>query len=171
MEILFFICIAVVSRLIPHLPNMTAVGAMALFTGAKYSLRKSFFITFAAMLCTDVLLGFHPVMWATYGSFFITILLGRLIGRQNNWKFIGVVTLVSSLQFFILTNFAVWFTGYWYSKTLTGLIECYVMALPFLRTSLLGDVFYTTVFFSAYEIVRKYNPKYQVNLLNKYIRK
>jgi len=107
------------------------------------------------MICSDFILGFHPVMWATYGSFLITILLGRLLKEQNNWKLIGIIAFLSSCQFFILTNFAVWLTGLMYSKTVSGLFECYIMALPFFRNSLLGDLFYTTILFGAFEIVKK----------------
>jgi len=153
MEIFIFIAISIASRLFPHMPNMTAVGAIALYTGAKYSIRKSLCITCAAMLCSDVLLGFHPVMWATYGSFGIAILLGRLLQKQTNWKLIGMVTLVSSFQFFLLTNGAVWLTGLLYPKTIEGLIRCFIMALPFFRNSLTGDLFYTTVFFGLSHIV------------------
>lgn len=155
MDMAFFILINSFSRIVPHLPNMTTVGSVALFTGATLSLKKSFAVTFLTMIMTDMVLGFHSVMWATYGGFLITILLGRLLKGRNNWKFIGTITLLSSLQFFILTNFAVWLTGFMYPKTLSGLFECYIMALPFFRNSLLGDLFYTTTFFGAFEIVKR----------------
>jgi len=165
MEILFFICISVISRLIPHIPNMTSVGAMALFTGSKYRLITSVFIVGVSMICSDFILGFHPIMWATYGSFFIAVLLGRILKKQNNWKLIGVITLISSFQFFILTNVAVWITGLMYPKTLAGLVQCFVMALPFFRNSLLGDLFYTTIFFGAFEIVAKLRYLHRIRIL------
>ncbi|MCJ7826198.1 hypothetical protein MUP56_01110 [Patescibacteria group bacterium] len=165
MEILFFICISVISRLVPHLPNMTPVGAVALFTGSKYRFGTSVFIVGISMVCSDFILGFHPVMWATYGSFLITILLGRLLKEQNNWKLIGIIAFLSSCQFFILTNFAVWQTGLMYPKTIAGLIQCFVMALPFFRNSLLGDLFYTTILFGAFEIVARLRYSYRAHIL------
>jgi len=165
MEILFFICISVISRLMPHLPNMTPVGAVALFTGSKYRFGTSVFIVGISMVCSDFILGFHPVMWATYGSFLVAILLGRLLKEQNNWKLIGIITFLSSVQFFILTNFAVWQTGLMYPKTVTGLFECYVMALPFFRNSLLGDLFYTTTFFCAFGIVKRLRNSHRYEII------
>jgi len=165
MDILFLICISVVSRLVRHLPNMTAVGAMAIFTGSKYRLSVSIFIMGASMICSDFILGFHPVMWATYGSFFIAILLGRILKKQNDWKLIGMITVISSLQFFVLTNFAVWLTGIMYPKTIVGFIQCYVMALPFFRNSLLGDLFYTTIFFGVFEILTRLRYSHRMRVL------
>ncbi|KKR26823.1 MAG: hypothetical protein UT57_C0026G0008 [Microgenomates group bacterium GW2011_GWC1_39_7] len=117
------------------------------------------------MVCSDIVLGFHPVMWATYGSFTIAVLLGRLLKKRNNWKRIAFIATISSFQFFILTNFAVWLTGLMYPKTLSGLIECYFMALPFFRNSLLGDLFYTMMFFSAFEIVAKLRSFHRIRVL------
>lgn len=147
MEILFLIFINIISRLTPHLPNMTPVGGMAIFTGSKYRLGISVFIIGISMICSDFVLGFHSVMWATYGSIFIAILLGRLLKKQKNWRLVAIVTVISTLQFFIVTNFAVWSTGVMYPKTIEGLFRCYIMALPFLRNSLIGDVVYSALFF------------------------
>jgi len=152
--------ISIFSRIVPHIPNMTAVGALALFTGSTQTFKTSCIATLGAMLVSDMILGFHPVMWATYGSFFITILLGRWLKTRNNWKTIGVVTFLSSFQFFVLTNFAVWQTGLMYPKTLSGLLECYVMGLPFFRNSLVGDFMYTAIFFGVFEIVKRLKKIY-----------
>lgn len=160
MEILILMGISIVSRIVPHIPNMTAVGALALFTGSTQTFKTSFIVTLGAMLVSDMILGFHPVMWATYGSFFITILLGRWLKTRSNWKTIGFVTFLSSFQFFVLTNVAVWQTGLMYPKTLSGLLECYIMALPFFRNSLFGDFIYTAIFFGVFEIVKRLKKFY-----------
>lgn len=156
MDTVFFIAFGTLSRVIPHLPNMTPVGSLGLFISAKYSFRKALISLFAIMLVSDIVLGFHPVMRATYGSFFLTALLGRMLQKKEGWKQIGIVTIFSSLQFFLLTNFAVWLEGMLYPKTLAGLLDCYFMALPFFRNSLLGDLFYTTIFFGAWEMRKQY---------------
>lgn len=154
MEYLFFILINTLVRLMPHLPNMTSVGATALFLSAKYSWKKSFLVTCITMLLSDAILGFHSVMWATYGSFLIVAALGTVLRKKNDIRWILTVTFLSSLQFFILTNFAVWMTGTLYPRTMAGLLDCYVMALPFFRNTLLGDMTYTAIFFGCFEIFR-----------------
>jgi hypothetical protein len=163
MDIFFFIGINIFSRITPHIPNMTPIGAVTLFTASRYSFRKSFLILVVSMLATDAVLGFHPVMWATYTSLYVSLLIGRVIPKTRNWKIIGIVTVISSSQFFIFTNFAVWFTGLMYPKTFEGLIECYFRALPFFRNSLFGDLFYTaiiyTLFFYGKQIKRRIFPR------------
>ena len=165
MEYLFFICINSFSRLIPHLPNMTSVGAMALFLSAKYSWKKSFVITFATMMISDMVLGFHGVMWATYGSFLIATILGNMLQKKTTRMWVVGITMVSSLQFFVITNFAVWMSGVLYPKTLSGLLDCYIMALPFFRNTLLGDLFYTVVFFGCFELVKAFQQKNTASLV------
>ena len=41
--------------------------------------------------------------------------------------------LVGALFFYFYTNFGVWLIGNWYPHTLAGLIQSYVMGLPFLK--------------------------------------
>ena len=61
--------------------------------------------------------------------------------------------LLSSLSFFIITNFGVWLMHY--PKSLTGLLECYTLAIPFFRNSLIGDFFFAGVLYFGFEFVSK----------------
>jgi hypothetical protein len=154
MELIILPIIGIISRLAPHLPNATAVGALALFSGAKFGLKKAFIITLVTMLVSDVFRGLHTTMWATYGALFITILLGKTFLKKQNIKTIFGVTLFCSVLFYVITNFAVWLSPqFMYPKTLSGLIECYVMGLPFFRNTILGDLMYSGIFFGGYEFV------------------
>jgi hypothetical protein len=69
-----------------------------------------------------------------------------------------------SLQFYIITNFFVWFGSHdMYPQTLSGLSACYVAALPFYGRTLLGDLFYSGVLFGAYALVsRRLEPSRSV---------
>jgi hypothetical protein len=154
MELIVLPIIGIISRLAPHLPNQTAVGALALFSGAKFGLKKAFAITLLTMLASDVFLGLHTTMWATYGSFFVAILLGNSFLKKRGVISALGVTAISSAIFYLVTNFAVWMSPqFMYPKTIGGLIECYVMGLPFLRNSLLGDLTYAGIFFGGYEFI------------------
>ena len=154
MEILFFIAIGILTRLVPHPANVTAVGATALFFGAKYGIKKGLFVTFLTMIATDMVLGMHPTMWATYGSLCIAVFLGKTFAAKKSGTWIVGTTIVSSVIFFLITNFAVWLIpNGMYAKTVSGLIECYVMAIPFFRNSLFGDMLYSGLFFGGWEII------------------
>ncbi|MFN7014949.1 MAG: DUF6580 family putative transport protein, partial [Bacteroidia bacterium] len=124
--------VAIVGRLIPHAPNFTPVAAMALFGGATLSNKRlAFILPIIAMFISDVIIGFHSTMWAVYISFAITVFIGTKI--NGNIKPLSVISasIASSALFFIITNFAVWLGSTFYPRNLSGLIECYVAAIPF----------------------------------------
>jgi len=159
MEIILLTIIGIISRLAPHPANMTAVGALAVFAGSKYSTTKALVIAVGAMLISDAVLGFHSVMWATYGSFALSVLLANRYLKKQSITRIAGVTLASSLIFYLVTNFAVWaVSGSMYPHTLAGLIESYIMALPFFRNSLIGDFSYTAIFFGSYALMKARYP-------------
>lgn len=159
MDTILLIIIGTLSRLAPHPANVTAVGALAVFSGSRYGKLKGLIVTFGTMLVSDVVLGLHPVMWATYGSLAVSVLLASIFLRKRSMMRIAGVTFTSSIIFYLVTNFAVWAVpGSMYPKTLAGLLDSYIMAIPFFRNSLLGDLFYSGVFFGAYEyiFIKKY---------------
>ena len=86
--------------------------------------------------------------------FLLSVILGFWLKGRKKWYAIAGTAILSSILFFLITNFAVWAFAPWYAKTFSGIIQCYAMALPFFRNTLLGDLFYTTLFFGAYEIIR-----------------
>jgi len=168
MEIITLTAIGIISRLVPHLPNMTPVGATALFSSAKFGIKKGMVILLATMLITDSLLGLHPVMWATYGSFMITLVIGWWVQKKYSLSRFITGTLVSSIVFFIMTNFAVWLVPLpsgMYQKSIAGLIHCYIMAIPFFRNSLIGDFFYGSIFYYGYELVKYWNAQHHKALV------
>ena len=160
MDTIFLIIIGVLSRLAPHPANVTAVGALAVFSGSRYGITKALAITVGTMLLSDMVLGFHAVMWATYGSFALSVILAGLFLRKQSITRIAGVIMASSILFYVVTNFAVWVVpGSMYPKTFAGLIESYIMALPFLRNSLVGDISYSAIFFGSYALVKAWYPR------------
>jgi len=145
---------AALSRLIPHPANFTPIAAMALAGGVYFEKRYSFIIPLAALLISDIFIGFHNTMIFVYGSFILIGFLGLWLKSHKQIMPIFGVTLLSSILFFIITNFGVWITGggWFYPKTWQGLIECYTLAIPFFKNSLIGDMVYTVVLFGLFEI-------------------
>lgn len=152
---LLIILFAVLIRLMPHLPNFAPIGAMALFGGVYLSKKYALFVTLIALFVSDIFLGFHETMVFVYGSFLLTGIIGLWIKDHKNTKNIVLGAFVSSSLFFLITNFGVWIMGNWYPKNMAGLAECFTLALPFFRNTILGDLFYTGLFFSSYEIMLK----------------
>lgn len=157
------ILLAVISRIIPfHIHNITPLIAVALFAGAKFSDKKwAIIIPVLALFVSDAILSyqnhydlFHNTILFTYSSILLVIFLGRFLlnDKFKIGKTIGL-TLTSSLIFFLLSNLGVWLFGNMYTLNLEGLIQCYVMAIPFNKFSWLGDLFFAFVLFGSYEYV------------------
>ncbi len=153
---------AAFSRLIPHPMNFAPVAAIALFAGAYMGKKYAFIIPAAAMLLSDLFLGFYSGIEWVYGSFAVIAFIGLWLGRRIENRsglpkagFIFGTALVSSVIFFITTNFGVWLSGMMYEMSFKGLVECYVMAIPFFRNSLAGDMFYSAALFGLYELAVK----------------
>lgn len=151
----FFVVAAVILRIVPHLPNFAPIAALALFGGTYLNKKFALAAPLLAMLISDYFIGFYEpwVMFSVYLSFLLIGLIGLWLRRHKKLSTIVGVTLVGSILFFTLTNFAVWAATPWYPKTWSGLIECYILALPFFRNTLLGDLFYVGSIFGLYELV------------------
>ena len=158
------IVLALVGRLIPHPDNFTPMLAVALFGGAMLPGRMTYLIPLAAMFLSDLLMG-NSVTWMTpviYGCFAVGTGLGQWLGRSRTWARTGVATLAGSVLFYVVTNFAVWITpDGLYPRTLDGLIECYVMALPFFRNEIAGNFLWAATLFGLFDLVRLWLKAYQ----------
>ena len=151
------IILAAISRLVPHPPNFTPIGALGLFAGTYISMRRYWLVPLAALLISDILIGFyHPVtMVSVYLAFVLCAVIGRRVLLENRSVLrIGATTLTASVIFFILSNFGDWLSGFNYPLTWEGLVTCYVMAIPFFSHTLLGDLVYVTLLFGIYESVK-----------------
>ncbi len=149
-------------RLVPHWPNFTPVAALALFGAASFD-RKwlGLFIPLAAMLLSDVLIGFHNSMEAVYISFALVWLIGLWSLQHPSAGRIALASVASSILFFLITNFAVWYGSSFYPQTAAGLMSCYVSGLAFYNgtsfflNALLGDLFFSAVLFGSYYLLQQ----------------
>jgi len=145
------IFVAVLMRIMPHPPNLAPIGALALFAGANLLGITAYIFPLSVMFLSDIFLGFHSTMSYVYLSFVIIVFIGRGLKFNNKVLRLFLSAFFSSVVFFIITNFGVWFSTGIYSKNLTGLINCYLLALPFFRNTIVGDFFYTFLFFYVYQ--------------------
>lgn len=155
---------AVFLRLVPHPPNFAPIGALALFSGAYLSSRKALIIPLSAMLFSDYFIGFHSTMIFVYGSFILITLIGKYLKTNQKIKILTSASLLSSILFFIITNFGSWLTMPIYPKTTSGLINAYYMGIPFFRNTLLGDLVYTLSFFWGYQIITSFIKHIELNI-------
>jgi hypothetical protein len=149
------IALGVACRLLPHLGNFAPIAGIALFAGAYLGKRYAVALPIVTMAIGDLFIGFYelPLMIAVYASFAVVGLLGVWLGRHKTFGHVFGTSVLASVLFFAATNWAVWQFSPWYAKDLAGLLNCFVVALPFFRHTLLGDLFYASVLFGAYEAV------------------
>lgn len=156
---------AAMSRLLPHPVNVSPIAAMALAGGVYLDKRFALLAPLVALFVSDLFLGFHNTILFVYGSFALIGILGLWLRSHKKVLPVFGTTVLGSVIFFVLTNFGVWLTGSGlnYPKTLQGLVECYGMAIPFFRNTVVGDLVYVGLLFGMFElaeyIARAYKKK------------
>jgi len=161
----FFILAGVVLRLLPHLPNFAPIAAMALFGGVYLNKKYALLIPLIALFLGDIFIGFYSpwIMFSVYGSFALIGLLGLWLKKNKTIPNIIGSALMGSIIFFLVTNFAMWAIPHsLYPHNLQGLMQSYIMGLPFFRNTLLGDFFYVGAMFGLYELVLKITNTWQL---------
>jgi hypothetical protein len=133
----------------------TSISAALLFFGARGA-RKNAWIPWALCVAADVVLTkivySYPLTWdqlVTWAWYAAALGIGMQLRDSNSPLRIGGASLLSSLTFFVVSNFAVWASYHTlYPATLQGLWNCYLAAIPFFRHTLTADLVFTVIFFS-----------------------
>ena len=144
------ILILAFARLIPHPPNFTPIIAVALISGYFFkNINLSLLILLVAMLLSDLFIGFYENMIFVYASLLLITFVFHKISKKINFKNLFIYCFAGSLIFFIVSNFGVWVLGspgvldVAYERNLSGLVECYILAIPFF-----GNTFLSTLIFA-----------------------
>ena len=144
------------SRLIPHPPNFTPILGMAVFSGAIISKRFfAYLVPLLAMLLSDLYLGFHASMPIIYFSLAICVLIGTFIEARVTILNSFLSISLGVLAFFLITNFMVWYGSGMYESSISGLMTCYFMALPFVQNTFISSILYGMGAFLIYDIINK----------------
>jgi len=150
------VALAALARLLPHPPNFVPVAALALFAGALVPDRRlAFLVPLVAMLISDLFLGFHAGMALIYVCMAITVAIGMQLTNRIRFTTVAGAAVVSSVLFFVITNFGVWLTSGMYGHNLSGLLACYVAAIPFYHYTLLGNAFYAAILFGGFALIER----------------
>jgi len=154
------VLVAAALRLVPHPPNFTPIGAMALFGGAYLGRRAlAFAAPLGALLLSDLVLGFYHGMATVYFSVALIVIIGWLSLQRISVLRVGVAAVASSVLFFAITNFGMWLFSGFYPRTVAGLEACYVAAIPFFQNTVAGDLFYAALLFGGFKIAELLVPR------------
>lgn len=160
--VLIMIFAGAMMRLIPHWPNFTPITAIALF-GGTFLKRKdlAFLVPVAAMLLSDLVIGFHSTMFPVYITFIAIVAMGLVLKSRLTVVNTLTASLSASVVFYLVTNFASWTSGLMpYPMNVAGLMQAYIAGLPFFFNGILGDLFYTSVMFGAVYLVSRRQEVY-----------
>ena len=164
--LIFFILILALSRLIPHPANFTPIIASAIMAPMLIKSRTfGLLIPLIAMILTDIVIGFHSYQFVIY----LTIItIGLITTMKNNFVNLMLFSFLSSLWFFIITNFAVWIVWDYYPKTFEGLILCYTLAIPFFTNTLISTCLFVGLFSLINNKLERLNDKIKSYILSNY---
>lgn len=159
-----FILIGAILRVLPHPANFAPIGAIALFGGTYLNKKVALVLPIAAMVVSDFFIGFDSLSsrLTVYGSFLLIGLIGLLVRKRKNVWTILSGSLAGSVIFYLITNFAYLYEPTMYTHNWEGIIASYINAIPFFRNTVLGDLFYTAVFFGTFELVVRLVPSLRV---------
>jgi hypothetical protein len=147
-------------RLAPHPMNFAPIGALALFGGAYFSSkREALAIPLLSLILGDVFTGFHQLIPFVYASFLMSVSIGFWLRRNRSAPRIAAATLAGAIQFFLVTNFALWASSIGsYPKTAGGLAACYLAGIPLFWNTLASDTFYAALLFGGMALAERRFP-------------
>ncbi len=165
------VAIAAALQLVPHQPNFTATLAVALFAGAYLGGTLGTFVAFAPMAIVNAVWVFHnpgyaksvgAIMGFDYAAVILVMVVGmaltvhkRKIGGRKAIPASLIGATVGSVVFFLVSNFGVWVASGMYPMTWSGLVVCYVAAIPFFGNTILSTAAFSFIFFASYEVALK----------------
>ena len=142
LKIAIFVFLALaVTRFIPHPPNFTSLIALSLYVPIVFGL-QSILLVVAAFFVTDLVIGFHSLLFFTWGSVVLIGFLSKYFYQNIYYRFSGA--LIGSIIFYIVSNFGVWVSGS-YGFTLTGLMNCYIAAIPFFSYTVISTILFSSI--------------------------
>ena len=145
-----FLLIAV-SRFVPHPPNFTSLIALSFYVPAILG-KKYIPISMLSFAISDIFIGFHGVIFFTWGSILIISFLPKLFKNKIFNRLLG--SIAGATIFFIITNFGVWLIGH-YEYSIEGLILCYTLAIPFYTYTLISTIFFAVLIETIIKIFSK----------------
>ena len=163
------------SNVFSIMSNVTPVGAIALFGGCYFRDRwKAFLVPLVALWLSDVLINkmyyfdgwmlYYSGAYWVYGSFALMVIVGQFIKKVSVVN-VALGGISAALVHWLVTDFGVWIGDTMYTKDLNGFLQCYYLALPFLRNMLIGNLVFCGVLFGTFEWMQKRYPALRTQAL------
>jgi hypothetical protein len=155
-------------------PNLEIVTAVSVIAAIILGLRGAIIVPIATMIISDSIIGNSSIFVFTWGAFAIIGASAVILKKLNQQPKKQIIysfgfAVASSFLFFIVTNFGVWAQG-WYPATLAGLTTCFINAIPFYRTMLIGNLLLVPAVVTSWQLVRAHQASKSL-VVNPLVRK
>jgi hypothetical protein len=162
---LLLVVVTAATRLVPaeyRLLNFAAIGAVMMFATARLGWWAGLALAGSSMLLSDLVLwqqnrydaDYLPMPSVYVALLGYALLAWRFLRHTENPVKIAGVAIAGSVVFFIVTNFASWLAqALPYGYTPAGLLQCYQMAVPFYRGTLIGDLLFAGFLFGTHSVL------------------
>lgn len=176
------ILLGILFRTAWHLaPNVEFVTTATLLAAAYLGKKWALSVPLIIMGISDIFIGNTNIFLFTWSAYLIIgIMSNWLLGTKKlklkmqddkaKFKMIKIIKATSlgiaaSILFYLWTNFGVWVLDAWgmYPKTLSGLIDAYILGIPFVKYNIIGNMLFMPISFSLVEFYQYY----KLNILNK----
>lgn len=160
--IITLIILAVSWRVINHnfqiAPNLELVTVASVLAAVIIGWKAALIVPISTMIMSDLIIGNSSIFIFTWSSFVVIGLAALLLRKLANKPKSQIIysagfAVASSFFFFIVTNFGVWAQG-WYPATMAGLTSCFVAAVPFYRTMLIGNLILVPTAVSVWQYIK-----------------
>ncbi|MBU0706805.1 hypothetical protein KKG41_00340 [Patescibacteria group bacterium] len=169
---LSFIILGILSRTVFHIaPNVEMITVISLLAGFYLGGIYIILVPLASLVGSDMIIGNSNIFLFTWSAYILGGILGlilRLFKVNKKVVLIGSgAGLVFSVFFYLYSNFGVWLITPWYDRSLSGLLYCYYMGLPFLRLNLIGNMIFVPIGFAIAELIKSKAYQKQSIVLNR----
>lgn len=177
--LILIVFLVTLSRLVPYLFgieetfNFSPLAAVALFGGAYFRNRiNAVIFPLIALWVSNLILDnvflsqYYDGLvlfanWEVYVAVIAIVGLAAMLLKKVTLPLVIGASLLASIVFFLVTNFMVWVSSGMYPPTFEGLVECYTLAVPFFRNTLIGDMVFSLILFGAFEWAVSRFPSFQ----------
>ncbi len=159
-SICLLITLLVFSRLIPHPPNFTPIISIVILSSILFqTFLISSMVFLLSMFVSDLIIGLYPDMVFTYVTLMIIGILFYYFFNKISYRNLVIYSFLGSLIFYLITNFFVWINSNIYENTFNGLIQCYILAIPFFTNTIISTIFFSFLTLFCVNKIKKYYYK------------
>jgi hypothetical protein len=93
---------------------------------------------------------FYEGFYWQYSSYILIALITMPIFTKVSKERVLIASFASTIIFFLVSNIGCFVGNSYYPESFTGLMNCYVAGIPFIKGTLLGDLFYSIMLFGSF---------------------